>query len=135
MQTACRCFLDEAEGITDHVQVFAWVRTAAHRALLRELDHQAREVAVDPRELGSAETLTEEAGPAEGMIALEDEAELEVLVREVIDSLPGRRREILALWSAGHNRPEIASRFGLGERPAKARPDCDYGRGAGRPRQ
>lgn len=119
VQSACRSFLAEAEGISEPGHVYAWIRTAAYHALLRELEHQGWERAVDPVELGRAESLAEEAGPVEELIALEDEADLEVLVREVADSLSERRRKILALWGAGHSRPEIATRLGLSERAVK----------------
>lgn len=119
MQTACRAFLAEAEGISEPGRIYAWIRTAAHHALLRELEHLGWERATDPVELGRAESLVEEVDPAEELIALEDGTELEVLVREVADSLPERRRRVLALWGAGHNRPEIAARLGLSERVVK----------------
>jgi len=119
VQSACRSFLAEAEGISGPGRVYAWIRTAAYHALLRELEHQGWERAVDPVELGRAESLADETGPAEELIALENEAELGALVREVADSLSERRREILALWGAGHNRPEIAARLGLSERAVK----------------
>lgn len=119
VQSACRSFLAEAEGISEAGRVYAWIRTAAYHALLRELEHQGWERAVDPVELGRAKSLTEEAGPAEELIALENEAELGALVREVADSLSERRQKILALWGAGHNRSEIAARLDLSERAVK----------------
>lgn len=119
VQSACRSFLAEAEGISEPARVYAWIRTAAYHALLRELEHQSWERAVDPVKLGRAESLTEEASPAEELIAIENEAELGALVQEVADSLSERRRKILALWGAGHNRSGIAARLGLSERAVK----------------
>lgn len=119
VQTACRCFLGEAEGITDPGQVYAWLRTTAHHALIRELDRRDREVAIDPNELVHDEKLLEETEPADELIALEDEEDLEILVRDVAAALSERRQEILALWAAGHKRPEIAARLGLRERAVK----------------
>jgi len=119
VQSACRSFLAEAKGISEPRRVYAWIRTAAYHALLRELEHQGWERVVDPVKLGRAKSLTEEASPAEELIALENEAELGMLVREVADSLSERRRKILALWGAEHTRPEIAARLGLSERAVK----------------
>jgi RNA polymerase sigma factor (sigma-70 family) len=119
VQSACRAFLAEAEGIEEPARIYAWIRTVAHHALLREIEHLGWERATDPVELGHDGSLVEEADPAEELIALEDGAELEVLVREVADSLPERRRNVLALWGAGHNRPEIAARLGVSERVVK----------------
>jgi DNA-directed RNA polymerase specialized sigma24 family protein len=97
IQIACRSFLAEAEGMSEPGRIYAWIRTAAYHALLRELEHLGWERATDPVELGRTESLVAEADPTEELIALEDGAELEVLVREVADSLPGRRRRVLAL--------------------------------------
>jgi DNA-directed RNA polymerase specialized sigma24 family protein len=52
IQFACRCFLDEAEGIDAPGQIYSWIRTAAHRNLVREAERRHREVAVDPIEDG-----------------------------------------------------------------------------------
>lgn len=119
IQTACDRFVDKAEGISAPGQVYAWIRTTAHRVLGREDDHHLREFAVDPTDVNLQELAAEDPGPAEEAIAHEEEAELATLVREVSDSLPDRKRDILALYSAGHKRPEIASRLGLSERAVK----------------
>lgn len=58
----------------------------------------------------------EDAGPAEELSGHEDDAELAALVEEVNASLPERRRDILALWVAGEQRPEIAERSRDGRR-------------------
>lgn len=55
MQTACRCFLDEAEGISTPGHAYTWIRTAAYDAMLRELERQRRVIAVDPAK-GALET-------------------------------------------------------------------------------
>ena len=48
VQAACRCFLDEAESISEPNQVHVWLRTAAHRILGHESERQRREVVTDP---------------------------------------------------------------------------------------
>lgn len=63
VQYACKSFLDEAEGISEPAKVYAWIRTAAHRALNRAAQHQTREIAVDPLESGLGESPSEERGP------------------------------------------------------------------------
>ena len=87
VQYACKSFLDEAEGITAPGQVYAWIRTAAHRSLGREADLHHRELVVDPVEDGLEGISAEDAGPAEELIALEDDADLSMLVEEVASSL------------------------------------------------
>jgi RNA polymerase sigma factor (sigma-70 family) len=119
VQTACRCFLDEAEGISAPAQAYAWIRTAAYHSLIREAEHRGRVIAVDPSAGALEAAVSEEPGPAEELIALEDEADLEVLIREFSSSLSPRRRQILALWGAGLKRPEIAAQLGLSERGVK----------------
>lgn len=119
VQAACESFLDQEEVITDPAPLYAWIRTVAHRALVREDDHRKHELAVDPIEGILERAVSEERGPAEELIALEDDLDLELLVREVAASLSGRRREILALWGTGHKRPEIASCLGMSERAVK----------------
>ena len=119
IQYACKSFLDEAEGITAPGQVYAWIRTAAHRSLGREADLHHRELVVDPVEDGLERISAENAGPAEELIALEDDADLSTLVDEVASSLSDRRRDVLALYGAGYKRPQIAERLGLTERAVK----------------
>jgi RNA polymerase sigma factor (sigma-70 family) len=119
IQTACDRFVDKGEGISAPGQVYAWVRTTAHRILSREEDQHLRELPTDPSHERLQEVVAEEPGPAEEAIAHEEEAELVALVREVSDSLPERKREILALYGADYKRPEIASRLGLTERAVK----------------
>src|SRR5260221_2936077 len=119
IQTACDRFGDKAEGISAPGQVYAWIRTTAHRVLGREDNHHLREFAVDPTDISLQELAADDPGPAEETIAHEDEAELATLVREVSDSLPNRKRDILALYSAGCKRPAIAARLGLSERAIK----------------
>jgi RNA polymerase sigma factor (sigma-70 family) len=120
IQTACDRFVDKAEGISAPGQVYTWLRTTAHRVLNRDEEHHLRELPVDPTTHESLRELAaEDPGPAEEAIAQEDEAELVTLIREVSASLPERKRDILALYSAGHKRPEIASHLGLSERAVK----------------
>jgi RNA polymerase sigma factor (sigma-70 family) len=119
VQYACKSFLDEAQGVSDPGQVYAWIRTAAHRALNRTAKHQVREVAVDPLVGGLDESASEDPTPEEELIAQEDKGEIAALVREVIAELPQRHRRVLALHVAGLKRPEIASRLRLTERAVK----------------
>lgn len=119
IQFACGCFLDEAEGITAPGQVYAWIRTAAHRALGREADRRHREVAVDPVEEGMDRLAAEETDPVEELTGLEDDADLAVLVEKVTSSLTDRQRDVFALYGAGYKRPQIADRLGLPERDVK----------------
>jgi RNA polymerase sigma factor (sigma-70 family) len=119
IQFACGCFLDGAEGITAPGQVYAWIRTAAHRALGREADRRHREVAVDPVEEGMDRLAADETDPVEELTGLEDDADLAVLVEKVSSSLTDRQREIFALYGAGCKRPQIADRLGLPERDVK----------------
>jgi RNA polymerase sigma factor (sigma-70 family) len=120
VQTACRCFLDEAEGITDPGSAYTWIRTAAYRSMLRELRSQGRSVSLDPAggEVGGT-VVDGGPGPVEELIDLEDSADLEILVREVASSLSDQRRQILVLWAAGRKKPEIAAELGLSERAVK----------------
>jgi len=119
VQYACKAFLDEAEDVSAPGTVYAWIRTAAFRHLNREADRHRRELSVDPVEDGIAAFAAEEPGPAEELIALEDDADLAMLVEEVSSSLPDRRRDVLALYGAGYRRPQIADRLGLSERTVK----------------
>ncbi|MGN6257156.1 MAG: sigma-70 family RNA polymerase sigma factor [Solirubrobacterales bacterium] len=119
IQYACKSFLDEAEGITAPGQVYSWIRTAAHRSLGREADRHHRELAVDPGEVGLDQIAVEDTSPAEELIALEDDIDLEMLVHEVSSSLSERRRDVLALHGAGYRRSQIAERLGLPERVVK----------------
>jgi hypothetical protein len=114
IQYACKSFLDEAEGITAPGQVYAWIRTAALRSLGRGADRSHREVAVDSIEDGLDRIGAEDAGPVEELIALEDDADLEMLVGEVAASLPDRKRDVLSLYGAaatGAPRSPTASAF------------------------
>lgn len=119
VQAACEDFIAQGETLTDAGALYSWVRTVAHRKLTREDDHGRHELPVDPTEGTLERAASEERGPAEELIALEDDMDLELLVREVADSLSGRRREILALWGSGLKRPEIAALLGIGERAVK----------------
>jgi RNA polymerase sigma factor (sigma-70 family) len=118
LQTACKRFLEHAEGISEPGQIYSWIRTTAHRVLEREDERHGRE---EPRKSidGLAGLAAEESGPAEELISSEDDADLGELVEEVYSSLPDRGRQILALYGAGYKRPQIAERLGLNERVVK----------------
>jgi RNA polymerase sigma factor (sigma-70 family) len=121
VQTACRCFLDEAPGITDPGAADTWIHTAAYRAMLREVGRRGRSVPDDPiaREAKDAALVDDGPGPAEELIDLEDTSELEILVRQVASSLSDQRREIFRLWASGLKRPEIATELGVSEKVVK----------------
>lgn len=120
VQYACKAFLDEAEDVSAPGKVYAWIRTAAFRYLNREADRHRRELAVDPIQDEIATFAADEPGPAEELIALEDDADLTMLVDKVSSSLSDRRRDVLALYGAGYKRPQIADRLGLSEATALA---------------
>jgi RNA polymerase sigma factor (sigma-70 family) len=120
VQSACQCFLDEAEEISEPGKAYAWLRTAAHRILGHDADRQHREVPMDPAVGGGLESVAiDKTGPVEELIALEDAADLDALVRVVATSLSDRRRDVLALYGAGVGRTQIAERLGLPERTVK----------------
>jgi len=121
VQTACRAFLDEADGITDPGSAFSWIRTAAYRSMIHELRAQDRAVALDSTEgeVGARVVVDDGPGPVEELMDLEDTEELEVLVREVASSLSDKRRQILTLWAGGMKKPEIAAELGFSEREVK----------------
>jgi RNA polymerase sigma factor (sigma-70 family) len=118
IQTACKRFLEHAEGISEPGQIYSWIRTTAHRVLQREDERHGRE---EPRKSidGLAGLAAEEPGPAEELISGEDDADLAELVEEVYSSLPDRGRDILALYGAGYKRPQIAERLGISDRVVK----------------
>jgi hypothetical protein len=49
IQYACKSFLDEAEGITAPGQVYAWIRTAAHRSLPKPICTIASSLSIPSR--------------------------------------------------------------------------------------
>lgn len=119
IQTACKRFLEHAQGISEPGQVYSWIRTTAHRELNRETARHAYELAVDPAQDHLEEIVADDAGPAEEVISSEDDADLAKLVEEVYSSLPDRGRDVLALYGAGYKRPEISERLGLSQRIVK----------------
>ncbi|HEU5105167.1 MAG TPA: sigma-70 family RNA polymerase sigma factor, partial [Solirubrobacterales bacterium] len=120
LQTSCKRFLEHAQGISQPGQIYTWLRTTASRVLTREAELRHRLVGTDPVVGGSVSLIPdEEADPAKSLIGLEDDADLELLVREVSDALPERDREILALHGAGLKRSQIAERLGISNRAVK----------------
>jgi DNA-directed RNA polymerase specialized sigma24 family protein len=103
------------QEITDPGKVYAWIRTATHRALNRRAQHRVREFAVDPLEGGLDENASEDPTPEEADRP-RGKGEIATLVREVVADLPQRHRQVLALHVDGLKRPEIASRLRLTER-------------------
>jgi RNA polymerase sigma factor (sigma-70 family) len=119
VQGACERFVGSAIEITDPGEVYTWLRTTADRILNREDVLRGRELVVDPIEGGLDRAPSAEPGPADQILADEDTDEMATLVREVAESLSDRRRNVLALYLAGHNRPEIAERLRLSDRTVK----------------
>ena len=120
VQTACKRFLEHAQDISNPGQVYSWLRTTASRILSREAERRHREIAFNPTTHGGVWTIPDDdAGPVEALVELEDDADLEMLVREVSTSLPDRGRQVFALYGAGLNRPQIADRLSIGERAVK----------------
>ncbi|MBS1885664.1 MAG: sigma-70 family RNA polymerase sigma factor [Actinobacteria bacterium] len=119
VQTACRRFLDRAPDVSDPAAVHAYLHRSAYNLLVDELARRARTVVIDPTADVVEETASADPGPAEELIALEDEAELRMLVEEVAASLTDRQRDVFSLWASGRRRSEIASELGIKERTVK----------------
>ncbi len=120
IQTSCKRFLEHAQGISRPGQVYTWLRTTASRILTREAELRHRLVGTNPVVGGGVSMIPDdEADPAKSLIGLEDDADLELLVREVSDALPERDQHVLALHGAGLKRSKIAERLGVSERVVK----------------
>ena len=119
VQIATRRFVDSAEGISAPGQIYAWIRTTAHRELNREVGHKTYEIPVDPESDAMRGLVAEQPGPEEETITQEKEAELGTLVEDALSSLPDIQREILALYIEGCGRPEICSRLELPDHTVK----------------
>lgn len=119
VQTACRRFLDRAPDVSDPAAVHAYLHTSAYHLLVDELARRERTVVIDPTAAVVGEVASEDPGPAEELIALEDQAELGMLVEEVAASLDDRQRDVFSLWASGRRRSEIASELGIRERAVK----------------
>lgn len=118
-QAACECFLAQDVEIEDAAHAYAWIRTVAHRTLVREHHRHRRELAVDPSAHRFESVPAKAADPVEHAVERETVADLGRLAREVADSLCDRQRQILALYAAGYSRPEIARRLGRTNRAVK----------------
>lgn len=120
IQTSCKRFLEHAQGISQPGQVYTWLRTTASRILTREAELRHRLLGPNPVVGGGVSMIPDdEADPAKSLIGLEDDADLEMLVREVSDALPERDQKVLALHSAGLKRSQIAERLGISKRVVK----------------
>src|SRR5436305_6581095 len=119
IQTACKRFIDKAEGISAPGQVYVWIRTTAHRVLSHQVAYERHEVPLDPAGVTMPALVSDASSPEGEVIACDDEADLERLAREVSSSLSERRQEVLALHCAGFKRPEIATQLGLPESTVK----------------
>ncbi len=121
MQTACQKFLGNADaaGFTEPARAYSWLRTAAYREMVHELEGQTRTIAADPTGSLLEGEASGQPGPVAELIEIEEKAELEILVEEVSSKLSDSRRRVFALWAAGRNRPEIAEQLGLSDRAVK----------------
>jgi RNA polymerase sigma factor (sigma-70 family) len=121
VQTACQNFLgnSEAVGFTEPPRVYAWLRTAAYREMVHELEGQTRTIAADPTGPLLEGEASDRPDPAAELMGIEEQAELEILVEEVSAGLSDSRRQVFALWAAGRKRPEIAEQLGMSDRAVK----------------
>jgi DNA-directed RNA polymerase specialized sigma24 family protein len=119
VQSACQLFLAEAPGITEPGRAFVWLRTAAYRALLRELDTQRRALLADPSGPMLDTEELDAPGPGAELIGLEEESDLKFLVDQISSNLSESRLQVFALWATGRKRPEIAEELGMSERAVK----------------
>ncbi|MEM9035183.1 MAG: sigma-70 family RNA polymerase sigma factor [Actinomycetota bacterium] len=88
--------------------VRGWVRTTAHRECLRLIRRQGRETAVDDSRLADEIDLTD--GPEQAA----ERAEVCQLVREAVDRLSSRRRELVRmLFAEGRDYAEIAAALSM----------------------
>lgn len=116
IQAACKAFLDDPHSASTVGEAYVWLRTAAHRILMREHERLDRLVPFDSHDDGRATSVGASAAQTE----LSDHAiDMERLVAKLVESLPNSKLEVLALYSAGHSRPEIAKRLGRSERTVK----------------
>lgn len=113
IQTACKCFIDETDGITAPGKVYKWIRMVAHRSLNRERNRLDRQIPVDPSGGGLESVAGNAPSPEQEVIDREDEIDLAALTATVASALPERQRDVFALWGAGYKRPEIATHLGV----------------------
>ncbi|OJU79685.1 MAG: hypothetical protein BGO11_18490 [Solirubrobacterales bacterium 70-9] len=121
VQTACQKFLGNADaaGFTEPARAYAWLRTAAYREMVHELEGQTRTIAADPTGSLLEGEASDQPGPVAELMEIEEQTELEILVEEVASKLSDSRRRVFALWAAGRKRPEIAEQLGLSDRAVK----------------
>jgi DNA-directed RNA polymerase specialized sigma24 family protein len=119
IQTACKCFFAETDGITEPGAIYKWIRTVAHRTLSREREHQRRQMPVDPTSRTLTAVPDDAPPPDQELIDRDDEGDLIALTHEVSASLVDRQRDVLALYGAGRNRPQIATHLDVSDRIVK----------------
>jgi RNA polymerase sigma factor (sigma-70 family) len=121
VQTACQKFLGNADaaGFTEPARAYAWLRTAAYRELVHELEGHTRTIAADPTGSLLEGEASDQPDPVAELLEIEEQAELKILVEEVSSMLSDSRRQVFALWAAGRKRPEIAEQLGLSDRAVK----------------
>jgi DNA-directed RNA polymerase specialized sigma24 family protein len=119
IQTACKCYFAETDGITEPGAIYKWIRTVAHRTLSREREHQRRQMPVDPTSRTLTAVPDDAPPPDQELIDRDDESDLIALTHEVSTSLVDRQRDVLALYGAGRNRPQIATHLDVSDRIVK----------------
>jgi len=121
VQAACQKFLadSDAVGFTEPPRIYAWLRTAAYREMVHELEGQTRMTAADPNGSLLETEASDEPGPVADLMEIEKQAELKILVEQVSSTLSDSRRQVFVLWAAGRRRPEIAEQLGISDRAVK----------------
>jgi RNA polymerase sigma factor (sigma-70 family) len=118
MQEACLLAERACRGQTES-EVFAWLRTTAQRELWRIQKRARRELPVDIDSLPVHPEAWTVAGPEQELIEREDLTEVDEAAHAVLARLSERQRQIAALHTRGHTRPQIAAHLGTTPRTVK----------------
>jgi RNA polymerase sigma factor (sigma-70 family) len=118
MQEACLLAERACRGQTES-EVFAWLRTTAQRELWRIQKRARRELPVDIDALPVHPEAWTVVGPEQELIEREVLTEVDEAAHAVLTRLSERQREIAALHTRGHTRPQIAAHLGMTPRTVK----------------
>jgi RNA polymerase sigma factor (sigma-70 family) len=118
MQEACLLAERACRGQTES-EVFAWLRTTAQRELWRIQKRARRELPVDIDSLPVHPEAWTVAGPEQELIDREDLTEVDEAAHAVLARFSERQRQIAALHTRGHTRPQIAAHLGMTPRTVK----------------